>query len=319
MDKLSCKDRLDQIQHLLTPEEKGVLSAALVHISGGNLENSSLWDMIRAQSLLVNSSLNFGDIWTTYKLREGQSALARAMFDEAVDFDLEYAFNTQVRSIVDDKRDGLSSVKVTTTAEETFSASRIVCTVPLNVLSTIQFSPPLSQKRQEAITTGHVNFMSKIHAVVEGSALTSWNGMRTPGHLLFGYGDGVTPSGDAHLVAFGADERATFTPENEPEKVVAAFNALHPMKVKKTVFHNWCTDPYSRGGPAWWPPEFMSKYQDELQKPHGPVFFASGDWAHGWRASIDGALEQGALCGIQILRELHSIDKLANKVETARL
>lgn len=52
----------------------------------------------------------------------------------------------------------------------------------------------------------------------------------------------------------------------------------------------------------------MSKYQDELQSAHGAIFFASGDWAHGWRASIDGALEQGSLCGIRALRELHQAD-----------
>lgn len=347
VDKLSCKDRLDQIQHLLTLEEKGILSAVLVHISGGTLENSSLWDMIRSQSLLVNSSLNFGDIWTTYKLRQGQSALARAIFDEAIDFGLQYTFNTQVCSISDDKDNNLGSVTVTAANGESFSARRVVCTVPLNVLRTLHFSPPLSPKRQEAISIGHVNFMSKIHAVVDGPGLTSWNGMRLPGHLLFGYGDGITPNGDAHLVGFGADQRTSFVPEEQPEKVVAAFNALHQMKVKKTVsiihcaewlvtgvsmvmetppltessqvFHNWCTDPYSSGGPAWWPPEFMSKYQDELQSSHGSVFFASGDWAHGWRASIDGALEQGSLCGIHVLRELHDADKLVEKVEASRL
>lgn len=234
-DKLSCKDRLDEIQHLLTPEEKGVLSAVLVHISGGNLENSSLWDMIRSQSLLVNSSLNFGDIWTTYKLRQGQSALARAMFDESVDFGLDYAFNTCVTSVRDSTRDHAGVIRVSADSGETFSARRVVCTVPLNVLASVQFSPALSPKRKEAISIGHVNFMSKIHAVVEGSALTSWNGMRTPGHLLFGYGDGVLPSGDTHLVAFGADERNNFVPEDEPDKVAAAFEALHPMNVKKTV------------------------------------------------------------------------------------
>lgn len=52
----------------------------------------------------------------------------------------------------------------------------------------------------------------------------------------------------------------------------------------------------------------MSKYQDELQKRHGAIFFASGDWAHGWRASIDGALEQGALCAIEALKELRLTD-----------
>lgn len=48
----------------------------------------------------------------------------------------------------------------------------------------------------------------------------------------------------------------------------------------------------------------MSKYQDELQKPHHNIFFASADWAHGWRAAIDGALEQGSIAALEITRRL---------------
>lgn len=55
----------------------------------------------------------------------------------------------------------------------------------------------------------------------------------------------------------------------------------------------------------------MTKYQDELQKRHGNVFFASADWAHGWRAFIDGALEQGFLNALQVLRELRSQQQAA--------
>ena len=47
----------------------------------------------------------------------------------------------------------------------------------------------------------------------------------------------------------------------------------------------------------------MSKYQDVLQSRHGNVLFASADWAHGWRAAIDGALEQGALAAREIAAE----------------
>lgn len=50
-------------------------------------------------------------------------------------------------------------------------------------------------------------------------------------------------------------------------------------------------------------PEYMSKYQDELQSRHGNVLFASADWAHGWRAAIDGALEQGSLAAQTIITE----------------
>lgn len=53
----------------------------------------------------------------------------------------------------------------------------------------------------------------------------------------------------------------------------------------------------------------MSKYQDELQSRHGQVFFASGDWAHGWRASIDGAIEQGCLSAQTADRELRAAKK----------
>lgn len=53
----------------------------------------------------------------------------------------------------------------------------------------------------------------------------------------------------------------------------------------------------------------MSKYQDELQSRHGNVFFASADWAHGWRAFIDGALEQGFMNAQQLLNELRDEDQ----------
>ena len=48
----------------------------------------------------------------------------------------------------------------------------------------------------------------------------------------------------------------------------------------------------------------MTKYQDELQSRHGLVFFASADWAHGWRAAIDGALEQGSQAALQVVKEI---------------
>ena len=37
----------------------------------------------------------------------------------------------------------------------------------------------------------------------------------------------------------------------------------------------------------------MTRDQQELQKAHGRVMFASADWADGWRGFIDGALESG--------------------------
>lgn len=312
-DQLSCHDRFEQIKHQLTAEEQGMLVSLLLHISGGNMRNSSLWDMIRSHALLMHSSDNFADVWLRYKLRAGQTELARRMFRETVETGLEYAFKTPVKSIYQDDK----GVVVGTARGDIFRAKKVICTIPLNVLRDIEFKPPLSAKRQEAVNIGHVNFMNKVHADVSNKELESWNGLRFPGKLMYVYSDGVLPNGDVHLTAFGADQRGVFVPEENPEAAVEEFKKVHPMNVKSLVsteltesvpplrcnwhltleilqvWHNWSTDPWSKGGPAWWQPGYMSKYQDELQRRDGNVFFASADWAHGWRAAIDGALEQG--------------------------
>ncbi|KAE8331188.1 hypothetical protein BDV39DRAFT_190030 [Aspergillus sergii] len=264
-DKISSHDRSEEIKHLLTPEEAGILTALLLHIS----------DMIRSHALMSYNPDSFAPIWATFKLRQGQSALASAVFQDTVDHGLQYAFKTPINSTIGEA----NVVKAITTGGKQYQARLVVSTIPLNVLHTISFALPL---------------LLHIHVDVSGSGLTSWNSMRYPNLLMFGYGDGVTPNGNAHIVGFGKDEGDVFVPERDPEKAIDAFQKLHPMEVEK-----WW--------PAWWPPEFMSKFQDELQSRHGHVFFASADWAHGWRASIDGALEQGSQAALQIIRELKSV------------
>ena len=234
-DRISCRERFEKIKHLLTAEEAGLLVALLLHISGGSMENSSLWDMIRSHALMVYSSDNFGPIWTTFKLREGQSELAGRMFQDAVDHGLQYAFKTPVRGIHDRSNGKTQLVEVETMPRTIHRARRVVSTVPLNVLRTVRFEPALSATRQEALEIGHVNFMTKIHAEGDGSGLASWNGMKYPGLLMFGYGDGLTEKGNAHIVGFGKDERTSYVPERDPEKTIDAFQQLHPMTVRKMV------------------------------------------------------------------------------------
>jgi monoamine oxidase len=57
--------------------------------------------------------------------------------------------------------------------------------------------------------------------------------------------------------------------------------------------HDWATDPFSKGLWSSYRGLGMSKHVAALQDSHGAVFFASADWADGWRGFIDGALESG--------------------------
>lgn len=201
------------------------------------MENPSLWDMIRSHALLVHSSDNFNDIWLRYKLRQGQSALAKRIFQEAVDTGLQYVFSSPVEAIVHEtaSRTLPGRTNVRTKDGEVYLASRVICTVPLNVLRDIKFVPPLSAKRREAVELGHVNQMTKIHADIANLELARWNGMRYPNLLMYAYGDGTLRNGEVHIVAFGKDERDTFVPERDPKKALDALKRIQDMDVKRLV------------------------------------------------------------------------------------
>lgn len=232
-DSYSSYDRLEEVKDQLSEEEIGLLIPVLLIIHGGNpdLKSSAFWDILQAHALNGHKFENMDEIWFTYKLRQGQSHLARSMFDEAVDFGLDYSFKTHVQAL--EQKDGLT--QVCTGDGQVFHGRKVICTVPLNLLKSLKFDPPLSALRQEAVEVGHINFMTKIHAVTSGSGLASWNGTCYPNDLVCAYGDGVLPSGDVHLVVFGTDERSHFVPEEHPEKVVEALQNFHPMDVKKLV------------------------------------------------------------------------------------
>jgi monoamine oxidase len=70
------------------------------------------------------------------------------------------------------------------------------------------------------------------------------------------------------------------------------------------VFHNWSQDKYAKG--AWFFPgkDFVTKNLEELRSRHGNVFFASSDWAIGWRSFIDGAIEEGSRAAMDVRRDL---------------
>lgn len=238
LDKVSCQERFHQISHLLTAEQQGILISLLLHISGGTMDNSSAWDMVRSHALLMHSSDNFTDVWLRYKLRDGQTELSKRIFHEALETGLDYAFSTPIQSISEEgngTREAAADIQVKTAAGETFRGRKVICTIPLNVLKDIQFNPPLSPLRQEAIRVGHVNQMTKIHADVKNKELERWNGMRYPGLLMYGYADGVLPNGNVHIVAFGADERHHFVPERDPELALESFQRLHPMEIENMV------------------------------------------------------------------------------------
>ena len=300
VDQLSCRDRIEQIKDRLTADELALLESLVPHCSGGTVENVGFLEMLRSQALQGFTPETFEEIWTLYKIGGGQSTLARSIFDDAVRLGLQYSFNTPIESIID-KED---IVSLTATNRNIYRAKRVINTMPLAVLPTIHFDPPLSSLRQEAIKVGQVNYLTKIHAEVEGD-LRGLRGCTWPGDLLYVYGDGFCAGAKStRVTSFAGDNRGILDPIKEPEKLATALQRFHPMRIKKIIFHDWISDPYALAGPAWYSAGYLTKYLPELQKRHGNVLMANSDWASGWRAFIEGAMEQGALAADIVMDEV---------------
>ncbi|KAF7560410.1 hypothetical protein G7046_g3749 [Stylonectria norvegica] len=307
-DKMSFADRFAQIEDSMTPLEIQLLKTFLSVTSGGTMENSAFFEFLRWWSLNNYDLQELNKLCLTYKLRDGQSALARSIFDDAVATgNLTYQFNAPVAKVADCG----THIEVTTRAGETFKARRAISTVPLNVLNAIEWSPPLLPGKREAAELGHVNHVTKVHAEVANPDLRSFTGWVWEGPLSWTFGDGTTPAGNTHMVAFGCSYEGIQLKlaEDGAKGALEAYKAFAPDQfrdIRRLVFHDWNEDEFAKGTWEFLRPNMSTKYLDVLRKRQGNVLFASADWAMGWRGFIDGGIEDGAKAAMELALELRA-------------
>ncbi|OOQ91760.1 Monoamine oxidase N [Penicillium brasilianum] len=314
-DHMSMADRMVQVAPHLTPLEKNMFEGFLSITHGGKWEEASFFELLRWWALMDYNLPNFMELGLMYKIRDGQSALARRIFDEAVSTGrLDYTFSTPVKDVIDH---GHGVEVIARSGGEVFKARRLVCTVPLNVLHTLAFSPKLPTLKTEASLAGHVNKVVKCHAEVANPEMRSLGATNYPhGRLTYTFGDGTTPAGNTHLVAFGSSLPGVhLDPEQDIEVTKKAFEAFHPgMNVQKLVFHNWHKDEFAQGAWEWLRPGMTTKYLKALRERHGNVFFASSDSSFGWRGFIDGAMDDGGRIAKLVHDELKDVRPIASKL-----
>jgi pseudooxynicotine oxidase len=85
------------------------------------------------------------------------------------------------------------SVTGTTRDGKKISASHVVCTVPLNVLHSIEFTPPLSTEKSNASKEGQVNRGLKVHAYTKKQIPTMFTNAPPPSPILFGFSESDLP------------------------------------------------------------------------------------------------------------------------------
>ena len=231
---MSVADRIDQIKHELSEDERHAIETVALVCSGGTRDNSSFLDFLRWWAAGNHNYETFVECVIVFKLRRGQSAFATKFFNEALDTgNLSYSFNTKVRSV--DSVGNRAHVETANGAR--FVARRLVCTVPLNVLDNIRFDPPLDDMKSAAVALKHVNQCAKVHAEVKDPELRSWSGIHYPNNkLMFGVADGTTPSGNTHVVFFGCEQNHLHA-EEDIEETLKAVKDFYPMDVDRLVKH----------------------------------------------------------------------------------
>ncbi|OQD69339.1 hypothetical protein PENPOL_c002G00752 [Penicillium polonicum] len=302
-DEMSAQDRVNEIASSLTPNERASLESFILLCSCGTLETTSFLELLHWWALCGYSYRGCMASLISYKFKGGQSTFAIKFFIEALATGrLSYVFNSPVSSISDrgDK------VTLTTRDGHQYTGARLVSTIPLNVLNSVSFDPPLGTQRATATNIGHVNQCVKVDAEISSKDMRSWTGVSYPfNKLMYGIGDGTTPSGNTHIVCFGGSSNHIH-PEEDINETKKAVESMAPgnMDVKRLVFHNWSKDEFSKGAWFFSPPRLLSTSLDAMRARHGNIVFASSDWAIGWRGFIDGAIEEGTRAAMTVKGEL---------------
>lgn len=231
-DKMSVADRLEQIKGDLSDNERLVAEAFILLCSGATISTTSFFEYLHWWALCGYTYEGAINHLIRYKFKGGQSSFATKFFGEALaSGNLTYSFNQPIASV----KDTGASVQVTTRNGVTYKASKMISCIPLNVLKEVKFEPPIPDGKAEAAETGHVNQTIKIHAEVSDRDLRSFSGISYPHNgMIFGLGDGETPVGNTHIVAFGAKHNH-FHPEDDIEKTKDAMKGFAPMDIKRLV------------------------------------------------------------------------------------
>jgi pseudooxynicotine oxidase len=285
-DRLTIAERVDQLD--LDREQRDVLWAELESLASGPLEESGAVSVLRWHALSGYSLALTQYTGGRVTLTSGTGGLLNAIASQAP---FQARLSTPVAAVR--QRDG--AVEVETREGELLSARAAVVAVPLNALCAVEFDPPLSERKREAIALGQASRGVKIF--VHADNVPGQDNAIRPGHP-FGYIDTeiVREDGSQILIGFGYD--AKICDAGDLSAVQRAMDEIMPgVRVLDATAHDWLADEFSRGTWAIHRPGWYTRHHAEMRRPEGGVLVAGSDVANGWSGFIDGAIESGLWAG----------------------
>jgi pseudooxynicotine oxidase len=285
--RISIADRMMQIQ--LTGLEKDLVGAFYNTLGHCDLNEISYADALRVWSLGGRSLPTLADSLNRFKFRHGTGALAAAI---QADTRSDLLFSEPVVAINQDS----SGVDVTTSAGRKVRAKAVIVTVPINVLASVEFYPPLNQQKMKHSTERHAGHGLKGFAFLKQN-VGRLQGFAPDAALISSIRtDEAGPDGSRMIIFGPSQERLDVSDLPAVERAIHAF--LPGVELTKVLGHDWVSDPFSRGTWSSYRPGQI-EYFPQNQVQEGRIFFASGDTATAWRGYIEGAIERGLRTGLE--------------------
>ncbi len=294
IDPISGAERLASISGI-SDLDRDILDGFFGTCSGNYISESAWVEMIRWYALPGHNLADMNDSISRYRFRDGTVALINAMIADA---EPEVRLATPIEKVAQDR----NHVIITTEDGDEIVAKTAICTLPLNVLADIEWSPKIMENKIAASSEKHAGNCTKVHVLLKGDygVLGCLAPGKNPLNWLFTehVGHGMT-----HMIGFGPDPEALDV--NDTDQVQSAVRRFLPdAEVEKLAAYQWGYDPFSQGTWAVFRPGQYTKYLKDLQQPEGRIIFGSADWANGWRGFIDGAIEQGVYAAREVKARL---------------
>jgi monoamine oxidase len=296
LDNVTLADKIAEQD--LDPEARALLDGMWALNFSGDPARSGYTQALRWCALSGGDWQLMFEACATYKLAGGTRSLLEAIAADAADADIRLGISV---ARIDEDDDG---VRVTCADGSMLRGRRVVVTLPLNVLSSIDIRPGLGHGISAAAAEGQASTGVKVWARVRGD-LGPFAAMADSTAALNFVQYEYSFDGDSLVVAFGP--RAGVVDLSDPRAVEAELRRWLPdIEVVAVDAHDWTADPLS--GETWpmLAPNQLEAVTQAARDTGRRVRLAGSDYARGWAGFIDGAIESGTQAARQIITEFES-------------
>lgn len=295
LDHLTIQERIDSLG--LDEEAKSANESVWVGHVNAPLTDTGISTAYRWVAATGGHWELMHEASATYRVVGGMSEWTRLIAESVPG---EIRLNSRVTAVSHDE----SGATVTLSDGSEVRARAVIVTLPVNAITSIDFSPALPEVWQRQNAERVASRGTKVWIKVRGS-MPRFFGYATPQHPISVLKSEFIADDFSILVGFGPDHTAL--DPSDVAQVQAAVDVIRPgLDVVEATLHDWSADPLSQNTWMTHKPGQLTRDLLDLQQPQGVLHFGTTDNANLWGGFIDGAIESG-------LREARRVHQLLSK------